>query len=606
MNLIKHLTFAIVAIASLLFANCIDESYDLSKDIDMTITLGGDNLTFPGGSTDTISLKKILDLDEGEENTLKTNKGEINGLSIGDYYLKEDAEPKETYIDIQAASVKLGNEIEEKETLPFVNPNVIGKESIEELLNLNTSYKFHNEEIPSQLRKINWVELNEPTHLKIYFESDGIKQLIMKEGLKITFPKYITLANVSTEYYEASENVVLITKDTPFNKDGTTIDINIIKIDFLNPAVNDNFFIPDTDPKDWENPSGIIDLDINLTVRGEIAARSEDFNPGVLTDEATIGATIHFDNANILRGEVQIAPSFDVEIDPVDFVDIPEFLDDEETNIDLHDPKIFLHVNNTAPIGVNIKADMVGLDENGNVIIAHDGTPAKIQIGKSNYDEEYALYLPAQTQTVFAISRLEHSYGNDTIAIVVPNISNLVEKIPAQILVENVESTVPPIDYTIELDRRHTVTADYEFITPLAFGEHLNFVYRETFDGLSEDLEDIKIHHIELEMTTINEIPMEMSLKAEAVNTDGVLINNVSVSVDGKINAGKQGAPSNGNVKIVITSPTGEISNFDGINLVITGKCPAATEGTPLNEHQTLKLSDIKLRIKNGVTMDLN
>ena len=606
MKIIKLVAVPTMALTCLLLSNCIDDSYDLSKDIDMTVTIFEDGLTLPGGSTDTISLKKILDLDEGEGNTLKTNKGEINGLSIGDYYLKEEAEPKETYIDIQSASIKLGNEVEEKETLQFANPKLIGLEDAEDLIYLNTSYKFHNEEIPSQLRKINKVKMDEPTHLKIYFESDGIKQLIMKEGLKITFPEYLTLEPKTTNYYKVENNIVTITQDTPFDKNGTTIDINITEIDFTHDAVNDNFFTPDTDPKDWENPSGILDLDINLIVRGKIAARSEDFNDGVLGDEATIGATIHFDNANILSGNVQIAPNFDVDIDPVDFVDVPEFLDDEETNIDLHDPKIFLHVNNTAPIGVNIKADMVGLDKDGNEIIAHDGTPARIQVGKSNYDEVNALYIPAQTQTVFAISRLPHSYGSDTTGIVIPNISNLVEKIPAKILVENVESTVPPIDYTIELGKRHTVEADYEFITPLAFGENLNFVYRETFDGLSEDLEDIKIHHVELEMTTINEIPMEMSLSAEAVNTEGNLINNVSVSVEGKINAGKQGAPSNGILKVVITSPSGEISNFDGINLVITGKCPQAVEGTPLNERQTLKLSNIKLRIKNGVTMDLN
>ena len=94
MKIIKLVAVPTMALMCLLLSNCIDDSYDLSKDIDMTVTIFEDGLTLPGGSTDTISLKKILDLDEGEGNTLKTNKGEINGLSIGDYYLKEEAEPK--------------------------------------------------------------------------------------------------------------------------------------------------------------------------------------------------------------------------------------------------------------------------------------------------------------------------------------------------------------------------------------------------------------------------------------------------------------------------------------------------------------------------------
>ena len=124
MKIIKLVAVPTMALTCLLLSNCIDDSYDLSKDIDMTVTIFEDGLTLPGGSTDTISLKKILDLDEGEGNTLKTNKGEINVLSIGDYYLKEEAEPKETYIDIQSASIKLGNEVEEKEKLQFANPKL--------------------------------------------------------------------------------------------------------------------------------------------------------------------------------------------------------------------------------------------------------------------------------------------------------------------------------------------------------------------------------------------------------------------------------------------------------------------------------------------------
>lgn len=602
----KYLIAGFIVSSCAILTGCVDESYDLEKDIDLTVTIGGDNLTFPIGSTESITLKKIFDLNEDEENTLKSNKGEISSLSLGDYYLKEDAAPTETYIDIQSTTVKLGEEIEEKETLTFINPQLAGIEEVKLLTKLNTKYQFHNEDIPSQLQKINWLEIEEPTHLNIYFDAQGkINYLTIKEGLTITFPEYITLETYDGDFYHVEGHNIIVTQDKPFDASGAKIDFNIVKIDFTHPSVNEDFFKPSTDPKDLNN-TGVLDLDVTLNVRGEIAAKSEDFQRDVLTGDATIGAKISFDDAIVKRGSVQIVPNFNVDVQEVDFVDVPDFLDDEDTNIDLYDPHIFLYVNNPSPIGVNITADLVALDEYGNTIFTHNGNEAKIHVGNSNYDAANALYIPAEKEVVFAISRRDHTYGPDTVAIVINNINDLVEKIPAKISVQNVESSVPPIDYIIELGKRHTVTAGYEFITPLAFGDHLNFVYKDNVEGWNEDLEDIQIKCVEVEMTTINEIPMEMSLEAHAVNNYGNEISNVTVNALGKINAGKKGQPAEGTIKLTFYSADGKIDHLDGINFVITGKSPATTAGTPLNENQTLQLTNMKLRIKEGVTMDLN
>ncbi|MCD8317796.1 MAG: hypothetical protein LUC45_02585 [Paraprevotella sp.] len=61
----KHFETSLLAVAfsPFLFIACIDESYDLTKDIDMTITVGG-NLSIPGSSTEEFTLADIMDLDE--------------------------------------------------------------------------------------------------------------------------------------------------------------------------------------------------------------------------------------------------------------------------------------------------------------------------------------------------------------------------------------------------------------------------------------------------------------------------------------------------------------------------------------------------------------
>ena len=46
------------ALSPFFFASCVDDSYDLTKDIDMTITVGGD-LSIPGSGTEEFTLALI-------------------------------------------------------------------------------------------------------------------------------------------------------------------------------------------------------------------------------------------------------------------------------------------------------------------------------------------------------------------------------------------------------------------------------------------------------------------------------------------------------------------------------------------------------------------
>ena len=46
-------------------SSCVDHDYDLTKEIDKTISFGGEELTLPASSTSELRLSKVLDLDEG-------------------------------------------------------------------------------------------------------------------------------------------------------------------------------------------------------------------------------------------------------------------------------------------------------------------------------------------------------------------------------------------------------------------------------------------------------------------------------------------------------------------------------------------------------------
>ncbi len=64
--------------------SCIDENYDLTKDIDMTMSVGGDYIAVPVGSTEEITLSMLLDL--SDNSSIREAQDSEFGLVDGDYY----------------------------------------------------------------------------------------------------------------------------------------------------------------------------------------------------------------------------------------------------------------------------------------------------------------------------------------------------------------------------------------------------------------------------------------------------------------------------------------------------------------------------------------
>lgn len=59
----RDIMYCFLYFTSIGLASCVDDQYNLDKDIDMTVTVGGD-LAIPGSNTEEIKLKTILELQE--------------------------------------------------------------------------------------------------------------------------------------------------------------------------------------------------------------------------------------------------------------------------------------------------------------------------------------------------------------------------------------------------------------------------------------------------------------------------------------------------------------------------------------------------------------
>ena len=63
------LLIGVATIVSVSVTSCVDHDYDLSKDMDLNVTLGGETIYLPASSTGNLTMDNILDL--GSESSIK-------------------------------------------------------------------------------------------------------------------------------------------------------------------------------------------------------------------------------------------------------------------------------------------------------------------------------------------------------------------------------------------------------------------------------------------------------------------------------------------------------------------------------------------------------
>ena len=142
--------------------SCIDNSYDLNKDIDMTVNGGGEHLAIPVGYTEQITLDKIIELDEGDDLQL------VNG----EYHLlkSDKIDPSTTTVDpvtIDAANseikeIAITDETETPDEMP-----------IETTISQDGSIKAEANNVDAAVKKIGSLTAQNPIPLTIKIEIEG-------------------------------------------------------------------------------------------------------------------------------------------------------------------------------------------------------------------------------------------------------------------------------------------------------------------------------------------------------------------------------------------------------------------------------------------------
>ncbi len=601
----------------LAIASCagVDDNYDLG-DLDATIGIGGDGISLPTSSTDSIMLSDVLNLSEN---------GDVKTLENGDYVFQM-AGKHVTSAHPEVAKVSLNPMAEITNQFRFnISSSAKGTTKakrvsghINETTNLQQMFVFtgHSDVVES----LSSIELD-PTTISIKLDFSGVESVMPTiSQLKLSLPGYLDLSSddvtsnqsvgIQVSKEKESTSVALSNVSTAST---LALTLNLKRIDFTQTTSSSQY--------------GSLSIDKNthlITLNGKYNVSIQaDWS---VDDISSIGnlyliSQVKGETMVIKEATGQFNPDIDFEIGETSVNGIPDFLSDGNVVADLDNPQIRFTIKSDMDVAAKIggtvdgKKTSIVSSKNGVVLASVDLPEITIKPGT-----------PSNPVTTTICICRDASKLTDTYDEVreISDLSSLIKTIPDAIKVENINARADNNRVsTFVFGRRYTVAPSYEVYAPLAFGEEGCIVYKDTLNNWSLDLEDVtpfidkndpsKNTSVELSADIVSRIPAYLTLSIQPVDKDGKAISSNII----KVTNPETVVASDG--KKLVTSPVAAnmtlmtedaLDVLDGVIMTISGSANGkngAVTGVTLNaKTQKMKVENLKIKLIGKVVADLN
>lgn len=562
--------------------SCINDDYDLS-DIDTTSKFQVNNLVLPI-NIDEIKLQNIIEIEEGGQIQIADDKyvfiepGNFtsDNISIEKVLINApEVEPTKSTVElkgsIQGMSVTKGVELHYP------------------ISDLSSPFTYETHSVSDFI--VDMDEVGTEFSVKIVFDIIGLTQIVDSytiRGLELKVPKGLTLTSDEGTY--DPETGILSLPDKVYHGEELSFVINVAKINIDNAGI---YYDHDSHTIIFSDKVGIH--------AGEIVVTEDDFvtGAGFANLPAQIELYNYFDLSQLVvtsfTGKIKYTLE-GLDIAPISLTDIPDVLSQEQTDITLVNPQIYLTLNNPlaqynlyAQTGVTITA------------IRENETPTIHTL-----DDDYFTIAgdAANPMNVFCLSPTmpDAYYGGYSDATFVPY-SSLATVLSGNGLPETLNVTLDDPNVPEQSVENLLLGTDlglihghYTLYAPLELGVNSQIVYRSTEDGWNdEDVDAITIKDMEVAATVTNQLPLDIMLTGYPIDVNGNKINNVEIE-GAQVAAGAANQPLS--IKI-----TGEVTHLDGITFEAV-----ALQGdnqVVLKPSEYIQLNDIRVRVSGNYIKEL-
>lgn len=558
--------------------SCVDNKYDLDKDIDLTVNVGGEHLAIPVGSTDTAFLSKIIEVEEGD--ILQPD------AATHVYHLtkKDDIKVNPTTVEkvmITGAETDLSQLLVSGGNTSFTG-------AVTTDIEISNTLTATADNIDEALKELGTLSTDNPAILDLTFNLAKSGTLtygdVKAENMVIQLPSFLKF----------KEGEVEVGNKLTWNGAFTPKQLEVVGYQFGTKAGEG--LTPD------ENRS--------LTIKGDVSMKGNVVTSGI-SGTGNLSLTLHVTLSEMATDLVTgvIQPDIEAETTQIEFNDLPDFLKDDATRLDITNPVIVLKANN--PLNTSVAIDAVLTPKKNNAVI--EGHEVKIGAG---YGKAAVTLNPGEN--VIALSRVEtNSVEGITSNVVVSDMNNVMEIIPDNIDVSLKPAVTNDNYYDVELGRNYQLTASYDVDVPLSFEQGLNIMYSDSIKDLNKDLKDVDkvtLKKANIVLTVDNTIPLNLQLKPENIQIKDVYgreLTGIEKTIEEDkqyVTESKDGTtPATSEVVLSLTTADdpGFLSKIDKICFKITA-ATGSTTGVPLKDTQWLKVTSVKLSVPGGVNVDLN
>lgn len=586
MSLRKNLTYLLSGMAMLSAAvsvtSCLNEDYDLTKDIDTNISIDGD-ISAPLGNSEFILVDDFLNLDNDAEDVLKTD-------ASGNYYVSVTGRGASSDVELPFLSfsdelVTDGGYIARirKSELPLPSSGTVPAEQYTKHFNVSSTPMTVNEDVPHEIRDVKDAEVSGVVKISLMVTT-GKATL---SDLIIDFPEYLEFADVK----DAGLN---------FNPDGNLLTIKSPQISTV--AKNYYLNVVGIDFDKIPSGQGFLPSQHKIVLNDEIKLSAFDVN-AVLSDLGTtveaipneIVADIDISISSLIVKTALVKVDPDIVIDPFisNVGELPDFLSGDEVVLDLYNPVLKLNIDNHTPLKLNLNAD----------IMSYKGADHRsAHVGNANGGEAISL-TPSGMNRLY-VSRTGEGVPTGFSSVVVPDFSSLISIVPDRVGMENIDVEAADEFVTLTSGGRYNVVYDFELAAALAFGKDVKIVYSTDFTGWNETFNPndesfaLEVRDADVKFDFVNMIPMAISLDAAAIDVDGNVIPGIKVTLNGNIPAGSVEKPSTSALNLNLEGSAEQMRKLDGLRLNLTGSDPGTMSGVCLNKNQGVQFKNMKIRLQ--------
>lgn len=586
MSLQRNLAYLLSGMAMLSAAvsvtSCLNEDYDLTKDIDTNISIDGD-ISAPLGNSEFILVDDFLNLGNDAEDVLKAD-------ASGNYYVSVTGRGASSDVELPVLSfsdelVTDGGYIAKikKSELPLPSSGTVPATQYTKHFNVSSTPMTVNEDVPHEIRAVKDAEVSGVVKISLMVTT-GKATL---SDLIIDFPEYLEFADVKDPGLNFNPDGNLLTiKNPQISTMAKNYYLNVVGIDF------------DKIP----SGQGFLPSQHKIVLNDEIKLSAFDVN-AVLSDLGTtveavpneIVADIGISISSLIVKTALVKVDPDIVIDPFisNVGELPDFLSGDDVFLDLCNPVLKLNIDNRTPLKLNLNAD----------IMSYKGADHRTaHVGNANGGE--AIMLTPSGMNRLYISRTGEGVPTGFASVVVPDFSSLISIVPDRIGVETIDVEAADEFVTLTSGGRYNVVYDFELAAALAFGKDVKIVYSTDFTGWNETFNPndesfaLEIRDADVKFDFVNMIPMTISLDAAAIDVDGNVIPGIKVTLNGDIPAGSVEKPSTSALTLNLEGSAEQMRKLDGLRLNLTGSDPGTMSGVCLNKNQGVQFKNMKIRLQ--------